>query len=260
MSEYQTITVERRGKVAVLTINRPDKLNALNKTVHAEGIQALDQIRHDDSVRVLVITGMGEKSFIAGADISEFAGQTPVSQRDLFHERSFFNSLDTFPKPVIAMVNGFCLGGGCELALACDLRMASEKAKFSQPEINLGIMPGGGGTQRLTRLIGEGRSMEMILTGDMIDAETALRFGLVNHVYPAAELEAKTMELAANIAEKAPIALQLAKEAVKFASRSNLDEGLRREVDLFALCFSTEDKTEGVAAFLEKRKPVFTGK
>lgn len=260
MPEYQTITVEKRGRVALLTINRPDKLNSLNKNVHAEGVAALDELRQDDSVRVVVITGAGPKSFIAGADISEFAGQTPVTQRNLFLERTFFNSIDTFPKPVIAMINGFCLGGGNELALACDIRIASENARFAQPEINLGIICGGGGTQRLTRLIGEGRAMEMILTGDMIDAPTALKFGLVTAVHPIEELEAKTMELADKLAEKAPIALQMSKEAVKFASRSNLDEGLRREVDLFAICFSTEDKTEGVSAFLEKRKADFKGK
>jgi enoyl-CoA hydratase len=260
MSNYETITVERRGKVAVLTINRPDKLNALNKQVHTEGVAALEELRRDETIRVLVITGSGEKSFIAGADISEFQDQTPITQRDLFNEKTFFNSIDAFPKPVIAMVNGFCLGGGNELAIACDLRICSENARFAQPEINLGIMCGGGGTQRLTHLIGEGRSMEMVLTGDMIDAQTAEKIGLVNHVYSADELEAKTMELAEKIAEKAPIALQLSKEAVKFASRSNLDEGLRREVDLFAICFSTEDKQEGVSAFLEKRKPVFKGR
>src|SRR5215470_2614735 len=260
MSNYETITVEKRGKVAILTINRPGKLNALNKTVHGEGVAALDELRRDDEVRVVIITGAGEKAFIAGADISEFEGQTPVSQRDLFHERTFFNSIDTFPKPIIAMINGFCLGGGNELALACDLRICSEGSRFAQPEINLGIMCGGGGSQRLTRMIGEGRAMEMLLTGDMIDAETADKFGLVNHVYPKEELEAKTMKLAEKIAEKAPIALQLSKEAVKFASRSNLDEGLRREVDLFAICFSTDDKKEGVAAFLEKRKPDFKGR
>ncbi len=260
MADYETITVEREGRIAVLTINRPDKLNALNSNVHVEGVAALDELRSDDEVRVVVITGSGEKSFVAGADISEFEGKTPVTQRATFQERTLFNSIEIFPKPVIALVNGFCLGGGNELALACDLRICSENARFSQPEINLGIIPGGGGTQRLTRMVGEGRSMEMILTGDMIDAETAHRFGLVNHVYPAEELRAKTMELAAKIAEKAPIALQLAKEAVKFASRSNLDEGLRREVDLFAICFSTEDKKEGVSAFLEKRKPDFKGK
>ena len=257
---YETITIERRGKVAILTINRPDKLNALSSKVHLEGVAALDELRRDDDIRVLIITGSGEKAFIAGADISEFEGQTPVTQRNNFLERSLFNSLDTFPKPVIAMINGFCLGGGNELAMACDIRIASENARFSQPEINLGIMCGGGGTQRLTRLIGEGRAMEMALTGDMIDAATAHRFGLVNHVHPSDQLEAETMKLAEKIAEKAPIALQLSKEAVKFASRSNLDEGLRREVDLFAICFSTEDKKEGVSAFLEKRKPEFKGR
>lgn len=257
---YETILVEKRDKVAVVTINRPDKLNSLSSKVHEEGVAALEELRRDDSVRVVVITGAGEKSFIAGADISEFAGQTPVTQRNLFHEKTLFNSVDNFPKPVIAMINGFCLGGGNELALACDIRTASENARFAQPEINLGIICGGGGTQRLTRLIGEGRAMEMILTGDMINAEKALQYGLVNHVFASAELETKTLELAAKIAEKAPVALQMSKEAVKFASRSNLDEGLRREVDLFAICFSTEDKTEGVSAFLEKRKPNFQGK
>ncbi len=260
MSNYETITVEKREQVAFLTINRPDKLNALNKQVHAEGVSALEELRKDETIRVVIITGAGEKSFIAGADISEFGGQTPVSQRDVFHALSLFNFLDTFPKPVIAMINGFCLGGGNELVMACDLRTASEKARFGQPEINLGIIPGGGGTQRLTKLIGETKAMELVLTGDMIDAPTALRLGLVNHVFAPEELEAKTLELANKIAEKSPIALQMAKEAVKLASKSNLDEGLRREVDLFAICFSTEDKEEGVAAFLEKRKPVFKGR
>lgn len=259
--DYETISIEKRGDgVAVLTINRPDKLNALNSKVHIEGVAALDQLKNDSSVRVLIITGAGEKSFVAGADIGEFAGKTVVSQRSVFLERSLFNSLDSFPKPVIAMVNGFCLGGGCELAMACDLRTASEKARFGQPEINLGIIPGGGGTQRLTRLIGETKAMQLILTGDMIDAQTAFNLGLVNEVFAAEELEEKTFALAAKIAEKAPVALQMAKEAVKLASRSNLDEGLRREIDLFAVCFSTEDKEEGVAAFLEKRKPVFKGR
>ena len=152
------------------------------------------------------------------------------------------------------------MGGGCELALACDIRIASETASFGQPEINLGIIPGGGGTQRLTRLVGEGKAMELILSGDIIDAKAAYEIGLVNHVFPADQLEAKTMEIANRIASKSPIALSLAKEAVKLASHSNLDEGLRREVDLFALCFSTADKDEGVSAFLEKRKPVWKGK
>lgn len=260
MPNYETILVEKNEGVAVITINRPDKLNALNSKVHEEGVAALDELSNDEEIRVVVFTGAGEKSFIAGADISEFAGKTPVTQRAVFQNRTLFNSIDTFPKPVIAMINGFCLGGGCELSLACDIRIASENAKLGQPEINLGIIPGGGGTQRLTKLIGEGKSMEMILTGDMIDAGTALKLGLVNHVYSAEELEENTMKLAKKIASKSPIALQMAKEAVKTASKSNLDEGLRREVDLFAITFSSQDKEEGVAAFLEKRKPEFKGR
>jgi enoyl-CoA hydratase len=260
MVNYETILVEKRGGVALITINRPDKLNALNTKVHEEGVAALESLRNDEEIRVVVITGAGEKSFIAGADISEFAGQTPVTQRAVFQNKTLFNSIDTFPKPVIAMINGFCLGGGCELSLACDIRTASENARFGQPEINLGIIPGGGGTQRLTRLIGEGKSMELILTGDMIDAATALELGLVNHVYSAEELEEQTMKLAGKIATKSPIALQMAKESVKTAARANLDEGLKREIDLFAITFSSEDKEEGVAAFLEKRKPEFKGK
>ncbi len=257
---YETILVERRGHVAIITINRPEKRNALNIQTRAEGAAILDELRADDSVRVVVFTGAGDKAFIAGADVAEFADRTAITQREVMLERGLFNAVDTFPKPVIAMVNGYCLGGGCELALACDIRICNDRASFGQPEINLGIIPGGGGTQRLTRLVGEGKAMELILTGAIIDAQTALTLGLVNHVVPADQLEARTMEIANRIAEKSPIALRLAKEAIKLASRSNLDEGLRREVDLFALCFSSEDKDEGVTAFLEKRKPEFKGK
>lgn len=257
---YETILLDRRDRVAVITINRPEKRNALNIQTRAEGAAALDELRADDSVRVVIFTGAGDKAFIAGADIAEFAERTAISQREIMLERGLFNAVDTFPKPIIAMVNGYCLGGGCEVALACDIRVASEKASFGQPEINLGIIPGGGGTQRLTRLVGEGKAMEMILTGEIIDAHTAFSLGLVNHVVPSDQLEAKTMEIANRIADKSPIALRLAKEAIKLASRSNLDEGLRREVDLFALCFSSEDKDEGVKAFLEKRKADFKGK
>ncbi|HWS85581.1 MAG TPA: enoyl-CoA hydratase-related protein [Pyrinomonadaceae bacterium] len=259
-NSYETLLVERRGRVAVITINRPQKLNALNIQTRAEGAAALDELREDESVRVVVITGAGEKAFVAGADIGEFEGRTAVSQRDVMTARSLFTAVDTFPKPVIAMINGFCLGGGCELALSCDIRVAGDTARFGQPEINLGIIPGGGGTQRLTRLVGEGKAMELILTGDMIDAQTAYNLGLVNLVVPAADLEAKTMEMANRIAEKSPVALRMAKEAVKTAARSSLDEGLRREIDLFALTFSSEDKDEGVRAFLEKRKPDFKGR
>lgn len=257
---YETILVERRGPVALIIINRPEKRNALNIQMRQEGAAALDALREDASVRVVVFTGAGDRAFVAGADIAEFADSTAIRQRDVMLSRSLFTAVDVFPKPVIAMINGYCLGGGCELALACDLRIASDTAVFGQPEINLGIIPGGGGTQRLTRLIGEGKAMEMILTGNSVDAQTAFALGLVNLVVPLAELEVKTMEIAQRIAEKSPVALRLAKEAVKIASRSNLDEGLRREVDLFALCFSSEDKDEGVRAFLEKRKPDFQGR
>lgn len=260
MSIYETILIERLDKIAILTINRQDKLNALNYKVHVESVSALEELKHDEAIRVLIITGAGDKSFIAGADISEFVGKTAVEQRKIFQEKTLFNSIESFPKPVIAMINGYCLGGGCEVALSCDIRVASDKARLGQPEINLGIIPGGGGTQRLTRLVGEGKAMELILTGEMIDAQTALSIGLVNHVFPHEQLREKTLEMASKIAEKSPIALQIAKEAVKIASRSNLDEGLRREIDLFSICFSTEDKEEGVKAFLEKRKPVFKGK
>lgn len=259
-NNYETILVEKRGAVAIITINRPEKRNALNIQTRAEGAAALEELAVDNSVRVVVITGAGDKAFIAGADIAEFAGRTAITQRDVMLSRSLFTAFESFPKPVIAMINGYCLGGGCELAMACDLRIAGESASFGQPEINLGIIPGGGGTQRLTRLVGETKAMELILTGEIIDARTAYSIGLVNIVVPAADLEGKTMEIANRIAEKSPIALRLAKEAVKTASKSNLDEGLRREIDLFALCFSSEDKDEGVKAFLEKRKPEFKGR
>lgn len=257
---YETLLVERRDRVALVTINRPEKRNALNIQTRQEGAAVLEELRDEESIGVVIFTGAGDKAFIAGADIAEFAGRTALTQRDVMLSRSLFTAFDAFPKPVIAMINGYCLGGGNELALACDLRIASETASFGQPEINLGIIPGGGGTQRLTRLVGEGKAMELILTGEIIDAQTAFRLGLVNLVVPAPDLEAKTMEIANRIAEKSPVALRMAKEAVKLASRSSLDEGLRREVDLFALCFSSEDKDEGVRAFLEKRKPVFKGK
>src|SRR5438874_3231959 len=216
---YETILVERRERVAIITINRPEKRNALNIQTRAEGAAILDELRADDSVRVVILTGAGDKAFIAGADIAEFADRSAIDQREVMMERSLFNAIDTFPKPIIAMVNGYCLGGGCEVALACDIRVASDKASFGQPEINLGIIPGGGGTQRLTRLVGEGKAMEMILSGEIRDARTAFTLGLANHVVPADHLETKTMELANRIAEKSPIALRLAKEAVKLASR-----------------------------------------
>src|SRR5690349_17693297 len=256
---YQNILLEKSDRLATLTINRPDKRNALNQLTRDEILQALDELQASD-VRVLVITGAGDKAFIAGADIGEFEGRTALTQRDVMKQRRIFDAVEEFPKPVIAMINGFCLGGGMELAMACDIRIAGDNAKLGQPEINLGIIPGGGGTQRLTRLVGEGKSMELILTGDLIDAAEAKNIGLVNDVVPAAELRARVMALAARIAEKSPVALRMAKEAVKSAARTNLREGLERETDLFGLTFSSEDKEEGVRAFLEKRKPDFKGR
>ena len=179
---YETLRLDRQGRVAIITINRPDKRNALNIKTREEGAALLDQLRDDDSIGVVVFTGAGDKAFVAGADIGEFAGRTAITQRDVMTSRSLFTAIDTFPKPVIAMINGYCLGGGCELALACDIRIASQNASFGQPEINLGIIPGGGGTQRLTRLVGEGKAMELVLTGEIIDANTAFAIGLVNHV------------------------------------------------------------------------------
>src|SRR6266550_1300421 len=207
---YETLLFEQHDRVGIITINRPDKRNALNIKTREEGASLLDGLRNDASIRVVVITGAGDKAFVAGADIAEFAGRTAMMQRDVMTTRSLFTAIDTFPKPIIAMINGYCLGGGCELALACDLRIASETASFGQPEINLGIIPGGGGTQRLTRLVGEGKAMELILTGDIIDAQSAYAIGLVNTVVPADQLEAKTMEIAYRLAAKSPIALSLA--------------------------------------------------
>lgn len=258
--ELENVLIEKRGRVAIVTVNRPDKLNALNIATRRDILAAFDELERDDEVRVVVITGAGEKAFIAGADISEFAGMTAISQRSVMKGRRAFDAVEDFPKPVIAMINGFALGGGCELALACDIRVASSKARLGQPEIKLGIIPGGGGTQRLTRLIGEGKAMELMLTGDMLSAEEAHRWGLVNHVFEPEELEAKTMEIANKIADMSPVALAMAKASVKNAARMNLREGLDSEVDLFALCFSSEDKEEGVKAFLEKRKAEFKGK
>src|SRR3954464_13043611 len=186
---YETLLVERRGRVALITINRPEKRNALNIQTRAEGAAALDELRDDESVGVVVFTGAGDKAFIAGADIAEFAGRTSITQRDVMMGRSLFTAIDTFPKPVIAMINGFCLGGGCELALACDMRIASENAQFGQPEIHLGLIPGGGGTPRRTRLVGEGKAMERGLPGQFIDAKTAYAIGFVNYVVPADQLE-----------------------------------------------------------------------
>jgi enoyl-CoA hydratase len=256
----RVVLSEREGRVAILTIHRPDKLNALSEQVRVELLEELAQIENDADVGVVVITGSGEKSFIAGADIAEFAGRTPFDQRWAMRSPRIFDVMASFPKPVIAMINGFCLGGGCELAMSCDLRIASDKARFGQPEINLGLIPGGGGTQRLPRLVGTGQAMRLILTGDMIPAAEAKEIGLVDQVVPHEELRAKTLELAQKIAAKSPLTLKVAKEAVRASERLAIEEGILYERDLFCLCFSSADKEEGVAAFLAKRPAAWTGR
>src|SRR5438093_7437402 len=196
---YQNILLDTKSSISTLTINRPDKRNALNQATRDEFLHALDSIQASSDSRVLVVTGAGDKAFIAGADIGEFEGRTALTQRELMKGRRIFDAVEEFPKPVIAMINGFCLGGGMEFALACDLRFSSDTAKLGQPEINLGIIPGGGGTQRLTRLVGEGKAMELILTGELIDAAQAKEMGLVNDVFPAAELRDRVQAVAARI-------------------------------------------------------------
>jgi len=260
MPETDTVLEERHGRVAVLTVNRPDKLNALSQQVRDEMVARLAALEHDDDVGVVVITGAGEKSFVAGADISEFDGRTPLDQRHAMRSPRIFDVMSGFPKPVIAMINGFCLGGGCEMAASCDLRVASDKARFGQPEIKLGLIPGGGGTQRLPRLIGHGQTMRLVLTGEMIGADEALRIGLVETVVPHEELRATTLELAARIAAMSPLTLRIAKEAVNASRELPLEAGLRYERDLFCLCFSSEDMAEGVRAFLDKRPADWKGR
>ncbi|HEV2733317.1 MAG TPA: enoyl-CoA hydratase-related protein [Longimicrobiaceae bacterium] len=256
----ETILVDVDGGVATVTVNRPDKRNALNSQVRSEVVAALDALRADDSVRVVVFTGAGDKAFVAGADIGEFAQRTPLEQREAMTGRRVFDEIAAFPKPTIAMINGFCLGGGCELALACDVRVASDAARLGQPEINLGIIPGGGGTQRLPRVVGTGQAMRLILSGEIVDAAEALRIGLVDVVHPAAELRERTMEFARGMAARSPVALRRAKAAVRAAAEMPLAAGLAYETELFVTCFGSDDKREGVAAFLEKRPAEFTGR
>lgn len=260
MSAPQNILREDHGRVALVTINRPEKRNALDGPTRCELLGVLDAIRRDDGIRVVVLTGAGDKAFVAGADISEFEGRSPMDQFRVMSGVTIFDAVDAFPKPVIAALNGFTLGGGCELAMACDIRLAADTAKLGQPEVNLGIIPGGGGTQRLPRLVGAGTAYKLLFTGELVGAAEALRIGLVDEVVPAADLRARAMALAESIAQKSPVALQLIKEAVRASLRVPLDEGLRQERTLFGLAFSSEDKAEGVAAFLGKRAPDFKGR
>jgi len=256
----ETLRVETAERVGTITIDRPEKRNALNSVVRRELIEAMAELERDDDVRVIVITGAGEKAFIAGADIGEFAERTPLEQRQAMAAPRVFDVVASSGKPTIASINGYALGGGCELAMACDFRIATRSAKLGQPEIRLGLIPGGGGTQRLPRLVGPGRALRMVLTGEIIDAAEAARIGLVDEVVDDGRLAERTRELAGAIAQHSPVALRLAKQAVAASMEMPLAAGLEFERELFITAFGSEDRREGVSAFLEKRGPEFRGR
>ncbi|XWE63948.1 short-chain-enoyl-CoA hydratase [Sporomusa sphaeroides] len=245
----------------MITLNRPKALNALNSELLTELNGLLDEIAQDDSVKVVIITGSGDKAFVAGADIAEMQNISPLEGRAFGKfGQAIFNKLENIPQPVIAAVNGFALGGGCELAMACDIRIASDKAKFGQPEVGLGIVPGFGGTQRLPRLIGKGRAKELLYTADMINAEEAYRIGLVNRIVAADELLSTAKELAEKIMARAQAAVRLCKAAVNTGMDTDLESGIAYEAEVFGLCFATADQKEGMSAFIGKRKPNFSNK
>ena len=258
---YQTLLLDIKDNIAVVTLNRPDKLNALNEQTINDLDSIFEELKENELVYVVVLTGSGEKAFVAGADIKELNKLDMITAKEFAEKgQAVFNKIDKFDKPVIAAVNGFALGGGCELALACHIRLASDNAKFGQPEVNLGIIPGYGGSQRLARLINTGRAMEYILTADMISADEAYRIGLVNKVYTQNELLDKAIEMAKKITMKGQQAIRMAVKAVKAVDQMSLNEGQNLEASLFALCCGTEDFKEGTSAFLEKRKPEFKNK
>jgi len=258
--DYQFITLEVAERIATVTINRPDKLNALSSATLGEISHAIDEIRVRDDIGAAIITGAG-RAFVAGADIRELAGQTPVVAKARARAgQDIFRRIETCSKPVIAAVNGFALGGGCELAMACHIRIASDQAKFGQPEVKLGLCPGYGGTQRLPRLVGKGRALQLLLTGETIDANEAFRIGLVNRVVHAAELMTAARDLARQILANGPLAIALCIEAADRGTEMSLDEGLLLEANHFGLLAASEDTREGTAAFLEKRAPSFKGK
>jgi len=258
---YENILYEAREGIGWITFNRPKVLNALNHATLEELREALEAARHDNAVRVLIVTGAGEKAFVAGADIGELAKMTPITGQETSRfGQSVIRNFETMGKPSIAAINGFCLGGGCELALACSMRVASKTAKIGQPEVKLGIMPGYGGSQRLPRLVGKGLAHEIILTGEMITAEEALRIGLVNHVTEPGELLSTCEAIAKKIIEKAPLAVRYSMEAIERGMEMPQEEGLYLEATLFGLCAATEDMREGTTAFLEKRPAQFKGR
>jgi enoyl-CoA hydratase len=259
--DFQNIKFEKKNQIAYVTIDRPKVLNALNMATMQELKQAFAAIKDDAEVRVAILTGAGEKAFVAGADIGELSQQTPVSAKEYTHAgQAIVDAIESMGKPVIACINGFALGGGCELAMACTMRLASENAKLGQPEVKLGLIPGYGGTQRLPRLVGRGVAMQLTLTGEMITAQEAHRIGLVNEVLPAGELIARAEGIAAKIIANAPLAIQYCMEAVNHGLDMTLSEGLYLEATLFAVCCATEDKNEGTKAFLEKCPAQFKGK
>jgi enoyl-CoA hydratase len=256
--DFENVIVEKDGVVAVITLNRPQQLNALSYGLVKELSLAMQELDRDDQIRVIIVTG-GEKVFAAGADIKEMAERGPFDER--LHERlAYRDQINKISKPVIGAVSGFALGGGCELAMSCDIIIAAENARFGQPEVNIGIIPGSGGTQRLTHLVGKHRAMEMVLTGEFISAGDAERFGLVNRVVPLELLMEEAKGIAKKIAAKPALAVKAAKEAVLKSANLPLDEGLDYERKLFWLLFASEDRSEGMKAFLEKRKPQFKGK
>ncbi|HKV29327.1 MAG TPA: enoyl-CoA hydratase-related protein [Candidatus Acidoferrales bacterium] len=258
---YENLLFEARDQTAYITFNRPKVLNALNRKTVEELGDALNRAREDSSVRVLILTGAGEKSFVAGADINELAQRTPIDGKDFsLFGQEIFHRLETMGKPSIAAINGFALGGGCELALSCTMRIASKNARLGQPEVKLGIIPGYGGSQRLARLCGKGIAHELILSGEMISADEALRVGLVNHVVEQAELISTAESIAKKIAANAPLAVKFAMEAVEHGMEMPQEAGLFLEATLFGICCATEDMREGTRAFVEKRPAQFKGK
>jgi len=259
-SESPVLVEIRDDHIAVVTLNRPDKLNALNSEVRRLLMETFDALEENDDVRVVVLHGAGEKAFVAGADIGEFASRTYMEQRAVYDRRRVYEAVADFPKPVLAAIHGFCLGGGSELALACDLRVADPTAQISQAEIRIGLIPGGGGTQRLARLVGRGHTLRMALTGDMIEAEEAHRIGLVEFLADEGKHLERALELAGRMARWSPVSLRLAKEATRAAFEMPLSAGLAYEKELFLAAFASEDGREGVQAFMEKRRAEWKGR